>query len=194
MLLADGTVHIRNQQSHIKVSPWWRLPPRRWRQMGEECYEVAQLLHHLPVRLLEEGFTDSDFWFLNGPARSFFQKAEPRTSLRYGLFLSPIRQLFALVPKNLSDRLDWQGPELPETTPERRAATKEALFYAVAENKDIETLRHALASGADPNSLNSKGETPLIIAKRLEKVAHVEALKEAGAWEGSPPTGAGTSD
>ena len=183
MLLAGGTVHIRNQQSHIESVPWWRLRPRRWREIGRQCYEVAELLHHLPTRLLAEEFTNSDFWFLNGPARTFFQRAEPRTSPLYGLFLSPMRQLFALVPKDANNRLDWSGPELPQMTPERREAANQFLFYAVEENKNIETLRHAMAGGADPNACNDKGETPLMIARRSEKAEYVRVLKEAGAKE-----------
>lgn len=183
MLLAQGIVFIRNEQSHIRFASWWRVMPRRWRKTGRQCYEVAQLLHHLPHRLREEGFTDNDFWFLNGPVRAFFQRAEPKTSSLYGLFLSPVRQLFALVPENLRSHFEWSGPELPEIAPERRAMMHDFLFHAVEENKNIETLRNALATGADPNVRNDNGETPLMIAERLEKAEYVLALKEAGAKE-----------
>jgi len=181
MLLANGVVHIRNQQSHIRFAPWWRVTPKRWRETGRQSYEVAQLLHHLPHLLLKEGFTDGDFWFLNDPIQTFFQRAEPKTSFLYSLFLSPVRQLFALIPSDLKSHLEWAGPELPEMTPERRGDADEFLFYAVGENENIETLRNALAGGADPNARNDKGETPLMAAERLGKAEYVQALKEAGA-------------
>ena len=90
MLIKDGFVFIRNQQS-LSHFPWWKVAPWRWRNNGRSCYEVAQFLHNLPPLIYDPEFTESDLRFLNN-TQSFFKRAEPKTSYLYGAFFSVIRQ------------------------------------------------------------------------------------------------------
>ncbi len=73
-----------------------------------EAYELSQLTHDLYVSILDEGFTDHDFWILNVHARSYFERASKTCS--YEVINQVIRDLFAEVPENLKNKLEWDGP------------------------------------------------------------------------------------
>ena len=89
------------------------LPQLRSRPTFAECFwrrssrrqELAQLVHDLPVSILEPEFGDHDFWFLNVHARSFLQRCTGDAMIR-----GKIAALFRLVPEDLRDKLEWQGP------------------------------------------------------------------------------------
>lgn len=179
MMMHDGFVFIRNRHSKY-AEPWWKVSPWDFQGEAKASYLVAEFLHHVPVLILQPGFEDQDFHFLNGHARSFFKNAEPKTSFLYQRFFSPMRQLFNLVPAEERGRLEWEGPALPDMTPERQKRANEFLFWAV-ERSSLETLHNAIVGGADLNARDSQGRTPLAIATQLGREDYVKALKESGA-------------
>ena len=73
-----------------------------------EAYELSQLIHSLPVNILDEQFDDHDIWFLNEHARDYCQSAQ-----NTGTFPSVkelIKELFVLVPDDQKSKLEWEGP------------------------------------------------------------------------------------
>lgn len=179
MMMHDGFVFIRNRHSKY-AEPWWKVSPWDFQGEAKASYLVAEFLHHVPVLIQRSGFEESDIHFLNGHARSFFKNVEPKTSFLYQRFFSPMRQLFNLVPAEERSRLEWEGPTLPEMTPERQKKANEFLFWAV-ERSSIETLHNAIVGGADPNARDARGRTPLAIARELGRNEYALALEEAGA-------------
>ncbi len=79
--------------------------------------------------------------------------------------------------------MEWAGPELPEMPPDQRKEVNDFLFWAVEHNQNTETLRNALAQGAEPNAHDDKGRTPLMLAAELGKTEYIQILKDAGAKE-----------
>ena len=181
MLIGDGFVFIRNRLSQTRSRSWWRFPPWELHKIAEESCKVAEFLHHVSLLTANEDFTMSDIRFLNHHAQSFFRQAEPKTSYLYTVFLSPTRQLIALVPDAMKDELKWHGPELPELTVNQRAELDASLFWAIEDNENIESLHNMLTLGANPNVRNSRGETPLDVARRLGKVKYEQVLRQSGA-------------
>jgi hypothetical protein len=151
--------------------------------MGYANQCVAQFLHNVPALVASPEFSSHDFWWMNVHARTFFENdALPGTDLWHAFF-SPTRQLFDLVPEELRHQLKWDGPRLPPMTPKRQAEVDEFLLWAVRENSNVETLRNALAGGADINARDEQGRTALQIAQERGLTEHVRALREAGAQE-----------
>ncbi|MDH5656090.1 MAG: zinc ABC transporter substrate-binding protein [Spirochaetia bacterium] len=73
-----------------------------------EAYELSQLVHSLPVTILDEQFDDHDIWFLNEHARDYCQSAQ-----NTGTFTSVrdlLMDLFAIVPDEQKSKLEWEGP------------------------------------------------------------------------------------
>ena len=46
---------------------------------------------------------------------------------------------------------------------------------------NISEIRALISAGADVNAVNDKGETPLILAKKVDNTYMIKILKEAGA-------------
>ena len=181
-IIHDGITFIRNKQSAC-ARPWYKTSPWESHLSGFESYLVAQMLHQIPLLMLEPTFTDADCAFLNGDVKTFFAAVEPETSFLYSRFHPPFRQLFNLMPAAERERLTWGGPALPEMTPERQKKANDFLLAAVERNDNIETLRNALVSGADLNIRDSQGRTALMMAVALGKDDYAVLLREAGAAE-----------
>lgn len=90
--------HIRNVQTH---GAWRRARDR-------SCYFLAELVHNLPHSILEPGLVDHDFHFLNFQARSFHENAS--TCTLYGPVCRLLAAIFAAVPVEARERLQWSGP------------------------------------------------------------------------------------
>ena len=182
ILLHHGFVLIRNQQSQCKFSAWWRLSPWKWKRVGTLSYEVAQFLHNVPPVADSEEFGERDLRFLNVDARSFFEQMLAR-SFGYSFFFSPVKQLFDLVPEGMKDQLEWDGPQMPELSPAEHREVDGSLFWAVEHNVNVETLRSALACGADVNARDDKGRTALTIAAQVGNEEYGQILKSLGGRE-----------
>ena len=63
------------------------------------------------MAILEQKFADRDIWFLNHQARLFLMDADPKHTACYHHQLGLIRELFALVPERLQNKLTWRGPD-----------------------------------------------------------------------------------
>lgn len=183
MLLEKGILIIRSQQSQLTFCPWWRVLPWKMHKLAREGYEVAQFLHQVPYLMAHEDFTEADLWFLNIHAHSFFTRIEPKTALLYTCFLSPMKQLFRLVPENMSEELKWLGPEPPPLTQKWQAELIAELFKAIKRGGDTEALHYILALGISPDSRGDEGKTPLEVAGSLGRAEHLQVLREAGARE-----------
>jgi hypothetical protein len=106
-LLQFGLPYLRGVR-HLR---WWQTARR------QALYEEAEFLHNLYVTILEPEFVDHDIWFLNHQARWFLTHADPGHAANYYHHRGLIRELFALVPEPLRDKLEWTGPDDP---PDRR--------------------------------------------------------------------------
>jgi hypothetical protein len=84
---------------------WWQKARR------EALYVEAEFLHNLYVTILEPEFVDHDIWFLNHQASWFVTHADPKQVACYYHHERLIKELFALVPDRLRDKLMWSGPE-----------------------------------------------------------------------------------
>jgi hypothetical protein len=102
-LLQFGLPYLRSVQS----LRWWQTARR------QALYAEAEFLHNLSVSILEPEFGSHDIWFLNHQARWFFAHADPWHAPCYEHHRRLIRELFALVPKPLRDKLEWAGPDHP---------------------------------------------------------------------------------
>jgi hypothetical protein len=95
---------------------WWVLPQLRMRPTFRDWFwgqrsrvqELAQLVHDLPVSILEPDFGEHDLWFLNVHAKSYFERCPDD-----GLIRDKVVELFRLVPDRLRGNLKWQGPTGP---------------------------------------------------------------------------------
>jgi hypothetical protein len=104
------------KQAIYRDLPWWVLPQLRMRPTFRDWFwgrrsrvqELAQLVHDLPVSILEPEFGDHDLWFLNVHARSYFQRNTPDPRVR-----ELVAELVRLVPEHLRAKLEWQGPADP---------------------------------------------------------------------------------
>jgi hypothetical protein len=102
----------------------WRLLPYlrtvsslRWWQTGrrKELHYEAELIHNLPVSLLEPSFVDHDIGFLNAQAKWYLENAS-KNSPNYEANRAAIIELFSLVPEDLRAKLRWPGPCDPNGT------------------------------------------------------------------------------
>jgi hypothetical protein len=96
----------------------WRLLPHlrtvsslRWWQTARrvELHAEAELIHNLPISILEPKFVDHDIWFLNAQAKWYLENA-PKNSPNYEANRAAIKELFGLVPEEMKDKLRWPGP------------------------------------------------------------------------------------
>jgi hypothetical protein len=87
----------------VSALRWWHVARRR------ELHDEAELIHNLPVTLLEPAFVDHDIWFLNVQARWDLEHAS-QDSPNFEANESAIAELFRLVPEDMRHRLRWPGP------------------------------------------------------------------------------------
>ena len=109
-ILTSALPFVRSGLQNVVHVPWWRMLPRRRRRFGRSYYEVAQLVHDLPVSILSEEFSEHDLWFLNVHARSFLERNDARTHTLYPVLARYIQELFQIVPERMKARLEWAGP------------------------------------------------------------------------------------
>jgi hypothetical protein len=97
----------------LRVLPWIRNVQTWpwWRRMRERSVRWdAELVHNMPVSLLDPSFTDHDVWFLNVQARSYCEECSVVISPNYEANVSAIRRLFESVPPEKQSQLEWRGP------------------------------------------------------------------------------------
>lgn len=92
--------YLRN----ISTWSWWH------RLRDHSAYYEAELIHNLPVSILEPEFVDHDIWFLNEQARVYCRDCNETLSFLYPHHVELIRELFSLVPEALRCKLRWRGP------------------------------------------------------------------------------------
>lgn len=92
--------HIKN----VSTWEWWRKLRNR------SVYYEAELIHNLPVSILEPEFVDHDIWFLNHQARWYYTHCNENLSSLYLLQVERIRELFSIVPEHRRAQLEWSGP------------------------------------------------------------------------------------
>ncbi|WP_109396576.1 zinc ABC transporter substrate-binding protein [Photorhabdus namnaonensis] len=92
--------YIRNIQTHSK------------KVKGEDvsCYFEAELIHNLYHSILDENFQEHDIYFLNHQAKYYYENCNEIISPNYNQHLSCIKDLFAMIPDNLKEKLIWSGP------------------------------------------------------------------------------------
>jgi len=104
-LLSEVLPYVRNVETW---SVW-----RRLRRGG--AYAEAELVHNVPRCLVEPDFGKEDMWWLNRQARNYLQ-GKTRHALHY-VVAAAVRKLFALVPSELRDQLEWEGPNQGDCEP-----------------------------------------------------------------------------
>jgi len=82
---------------------WWQSQRRK------DLHDEAELIHNLPVSILEPKFIDHDIWFLNHQAKWYLENAS-KESLNYDANRTAIIELFSLVPEDMRVKLRWSGP------------------------------------------------------------------------------------
>ncbi|UTN95540.1 hypothetical protein [Serratia plymuthica] len=92
---------------HIRNGTTWRL---FYRIKDRSCFYESQLIHSFYILLASEDFNESDMWFLNHHARSYYEECDSSKSMLYNAQVKSISKLFLLVPENLKDTLEWRGP------------------------------------------------------------------------------------
>lgn len=99
-MLSLSLPYIRNIQSLDK------------KEKGRDtsCYFEAELVHNLMHSLLISDFVEHDLWFLNNPAKFYFEKCGEDISPNYKQHIEYIKLLFKMVPDSLKSKLRWQGP------------------------------------------------------------------------------------
>lgn len=92
--------YIRNIQTQSK---WFKAK-------DISCYYESELIHNLSTKILVDEFTDNDVSFLNEQAKYYYDKCSPKISILYPRNIESIKLLFQLVPDELKNQLNWQGP------------------------------------------------------------------------------------
>ena len=182
ILIRQGFVIIRNQQSRCKFIAWWRLPPWEWKRLGTLSYEVAQFLHNVPRVADNEEFGEADLSFLNFGVRRYFERMPPR-SFGYSYFFWTVRQLFDLVPEDMKGLLEWDGPRMPRLKWAERREMNDDLLYAAEHGDNVEALRSIVAYGADVHARDAQGRTALAIALQVGNDEYAQILKGLGGKE-----------
>jgi hypothetical protein len=90
---------------NVQTWTWWARLRDRSAQWDSE------LVHNIPVSILEPEFTEHDVWFLNVQARRYYQECSSRLSPNYDSNVDGIRRLCQLVPTDLRARMEWGGPD-----------------------------------------------------------------------------------
>ncbi len=101
----------RNALSRLHGWNPLRLFQSRYRRFIKSSYELAELTHNLYETVADEDFRDHDIWFLNHQARSFYDQNNEQTCYSYSTMVNYIQELFKIVPEELRDKLDWEGPK-----------------------------------------------------------------------------------
>ena len=92
-----------------QIKPIVVLWPKSQRYLAAQ-YRLAEFVHNIYVSLLKEEFTDHDIWFLNHQARNYYESGG-EFDAHFDMFCHYIQQLFAEVPAEQRDKLNWQGPQ-----------------------------------------------------------------------------------
>ncbi len=69
-----------------------------------------EFMHNILISILEEGYVEHDFWFLNHQAKYFFANQFAKFSPNLRLYSNLVASLFESVPLELRHRLTWPGP------------------------------------------------------------------------------------
>ena len=99
-ILRFAMAWIRNATGSVDCSP------AKLRAIHEE----AEYVHELPNLIFREEFTAGDIGFLNVQARTYLERANRTLCMNYNIHRGLIQDLFALVPQELRDQLQWAGP------------------------------------------------------------------------------------
>ncbi len=100
-MLWKALSYIRNIQTQTFIG----------KAFNKSCYHEAELLHNVVVSLTQEKMTEHDVFFLNNHARFYLENADKRECLNYFSHEDDIKKLFSIVPENLKEKLEWNGPQ-----------------------------------------------------------------------------------
>jgi hypothetical protein len=121
-LIHHGLVELRARESHAAYSSWWWLFRYRRRFCGYGS-ALANLLHRLYETVLEPGFTETDFGFLNHAVPRFLKQVGAQADA--GL-VAMLVQLHDAVPEEQRPRLTWHPDESQRWMAEARQAEQGA--------------------------------------------------------------------
>ena len=91
----------------------WSLPELRnsytlglcgWFRARRRLLAISELVHNIPVSILEPSFTEHDVWFLNVQAKGFLKSED------FEPYCQLLKELFELVPPSLRLKLERGGP------------------------------------------------------------------------------------
>lgn len=99
-MLGRALTYIRNVQSQDSI--------RKAKDIS--CYYEAELVHNLLITIFDAEFEQHDIWFLNHQARYYYENCNTEISINYDKQVSFIKELFAMVPVELKNKLTWNGP------------------------------------------------------------------------------------
>ncbi|GKW24792.1 hypothetical protein PEC311524_23860 [Pectobacterium carotovorum subsp. carotovorum] len=74
-------------------------------------YET-QLIHGFYILLSHEEFKNDDIYFLNHHCRYYYENCNSKISMLYNDHLKSFSDLFSIVPDNLRENLEWEGPKI----------------------------------------------------------------------------------
>ncbi|UUE36460.1 hypothetical protein L0Y26_00365 [Pectobacterium aroidearum] len=74
-------------------------------------YET-QLIHGFYSLLSHEEFKNDDIYFLNHHCRYYYENCNSNISMLYNDHLKSFSDLFSIVPDDLREKLEWEGPNI----------------------------------------------------------------------------------
>ena len=101
---------LRNSLSNLHHGYWWQMSPLKRKRIAHSGYEIAQFIHALHATILQEEFSEHDFWFLNHHARAFIERNQVKSLHLYGMMAYFIQELIKAVPEEMRHKLEWSGP------------------------------------------------------------------------------------
>jgi hypothetical protein len=74
---------------------------------NKSCYFEAELIHNLPVSMLEFEIIEHDIHFLNNQAKWYLEKCNSKISPLYERNERLIKELVSIVPEERKHQLKW---------------------------------------------------------------------------------------
>lgn len=70
------------------------------------CIEELELVHGLPVLIMEDKFGEGDVWFLNTQAKNYLNSNNLKSSSNYNFYKDSIAKITNLLPRDLINKID----------------------------------------------------------------------------------------
>ncbi len=103
-MIHRAMLHINNVQKHAD----------NVKAKDKSCLFESRLVHLIIAKVLEVDYGDDDIWFLNHQARRYIEDCNEHLSANYTMQSECIAELFKLVPKHLTSKLEWKGQKSGE--------------------------------------------------------------------------------